>query len=102
MNTFVETEALLRLAITLSKTRVKKIAEECGIKANTLYKWKTTDVHLSPQKADALLAKLDLHLQIISHLYYQAQTFLFLYQFLPDKVSYLLHQAIYLLYSIRN
>ncbi len=55
MNTFAETEALLRLAITLSKTSVKLIAEECGVKANTLYKWKTTDVHLSPQKADALL-----------------------------------------------
>ena len=55
MNTFVETETLLRLAITLSKTSVKQIAEECGIKANTLYKWKTTDVHLSPQKADTLL-----------------------------------------------
>ncbi len=56
MNTFVETETLLRLAITLSKTSVKQIAEECGIKANTLYKWKTNDkVHLSPAKSDALL-----------------------------------------------
>ena len=28
----------------------------CGIKANTLYKWKTNEkVHLSPAKADALL-----------------------------------------------
>jgi hypothetical protein len=26
-----------------------------GIKANTLYKWKTTPVHLSPEKADKLL-----------------------------------------------
>ena len=55
MNTFTETEALLKSAVILSQNSVKKIAEECGIKANTLYKWKTTDVHLSPAKADALL-----------------------------------------------
>ena len=56
MNTFAETEALLRLAIALSQNSVKHIAAECGIKANTLYKWKTNDkVHLSPSKSDALL-----------------------------------------------
>ena len=55
MNTFAETEALLKSAITLSQNSVKDIAAACGIKANTLYKWKTTDVHLSPTKADALL-----------------------------------------------
>ena len=55
MNTFAETEALLKTAIILSQNSVKDIAEACGIKANTLYKWKTTDVHLSPKKADALL-----------------------------------------------
>ena len=55
MNTFAETEVLLKTAIILSQNSVKDIAEACGIKANTLYKWKTTDVHLSPQKADALL-----------------------------------------------
>ncbi len=55
MNTFAETEALLKSAIVLSQNSVKQIAAECGIKANTLYKWKTTDVHLSPQKADTLL-----------------------------------------------
>lgn len=55
MNTFAETEALLKLAMTLSKNTVKQIAESCDIKPNTLYKWKTTDTHLSPQKADALL-----------------------------------------------
>ena len=55
MNTFTETEALLKAAINLSQNSVKQIAEQCGIKANTLYKWKTTSVHLSPQKADALL-----------------------------------------------
>ena len=55
MNTFAETEALLKSAIILSQNSVKQIGEACGIKPNTLYKWKTTDVHLSPQKADALL-----------------------------------------------
>lgn len=55
MTTFTETEALLKLAMTLSQSKVKQIAEATGIKANTLYKWRTTDVHLSPQKADALL-----------------------------------------------
>ena len=55
MNTFTETEAFLKSAILLSQNSVKRIAEECGIKPNTLYKWRTTDVHLSPQKADALL-----------------------------------------------
>ena len=55
MNTFSETELLLRTAITLSENSVKHIAAESGIKANTLYKWKTTDAHLSPQKSDALL-----------------------------------------------
>ena len=56
MNTFSETEALLKLSIALSQNSVKDIAEECGIKANTLYKWRTDDkVHLSPAKADALL-----------------------------------------------
>ena len=55
MNTFAETEALLKLAVTLSKSKVKQIAEATSIQPNTLYKWKTTNVHLSPQKADALL-----------------------------------------------
>ena len=55
MITFSETEALLKSAIILSQSTVKQIGEACGIKPNTLYKWKTTDVHLSPQKADALL-----------------------------------------------
>ena len=54
MNTFAETELLLKAAIILSQNSVKDIAAACGIKANTLYKWKTTDVHLSPAKADTL------------------------------------------------
>lgn len=56
MNTFAETEALLKSAIILTQNSVKDIAVACGIKANTLYKWKTNEkVHLSPAKADALL-----------------------------------------------
>ena len=56
MSTFAETELLLKTALTLSENSVKHIAEESGIKANTLYKWKTNQqVHLSPLKADALL-----------------------------------------------
>ena len=55
LNTFSETEAMLKLAVKLSPNSVKQIAEATGIKPNTLYKWKTTDDHLSPQKADTLL-----------------------------------------------
>ena len=55
MTTFAENEILLKAAMTLSENSVKHIAAESGIKANTLYKWKTTNVHLSPAKADALL-----------------------------------------------
>ncbi len=56
MNTFAETELALRTAISLSDNSVKQIAAASGIKANTLYKWKTNDnVHLSPSKSDALL-----------------------------------------------
>lgn len=53
--TFAETEALLRTAINMRGHTVKSIAAATGIKADTLYKWKTTKVHLSPPKADALL-----------------------------------------------
>ena len=55
MNTFAETELLLKTAINLSQNSVKHIAAECGIKPNCLYKWKTTNVNLSPSKHDALL-----------------------------------------------
>ena len=55
MNTFAETELLLKTAVNLSDNSVKHIAAESGIKANTLYKWKTNNVHLSPSKSDALL-----------------------------------------------
>ena len=54
-NTFAETEALLLTAIKMRGRTVKDIAAATGIRADTLYKWKTTEVHLSPAKADALL-----------------------------------------------
>ena len=54
-NTFSETESLLRTAINLNGHSVKTIGAATSINPNTLYKWKTTEVHLSPAKADALL-----------------------------------------------
>lgn len=53
--TFAETETLLRTAINMRGHTVKAISAATGIRADTLYKWKTTKVHLSPSKADALL-----------------------------------------------
>ena len=53
--TFAETESILRTAINMKGRTVKAIADATGIRADTLYKWKTTEVHLSPPKADALL-----------------------------------------------
>ena len=51
---FAETEQILRVALGLPGSSIKAIAEATGIKANTLYKWKTTPNHLSPEKADRL------------------------------------------------
>ena len=53
--TFAEMEALLRTAINMKGHTVKAISAATGIRPDTLYKWKTTEVHLSPSKADALL-----------------------------------------------
>ena len=53
--TFAETEALLQTALDMKGRSTKGVAAATGIKANTLYKWKTSDVRLSPDKADALL-----------------------------------------------
>ena len=53
--TFSQTESLLLTAIQLPGASIQTIAGTTGIKANTLYKWKTTSVHLSPEKADKLL-----------------------------------------------
>lgn len=55
MVTFTEIESILLNAVKLSENSVKTIAGATGIKASTLYKWKTTDGHLSPTKSDALL-----------------------------------------------
>ncbi len=52
---FADIEILLLTAIGLPGSSIKEIAAATGIKANTLYKWKTTPVHLSPEKADKLL-----------------------------------------------
>lgn len=54
-NTFAETEALLLTAIGLPGRTTKAIAAATDIRVDTLYKWKTTEGHLSPPKADALL-----------------------------------------------
>ena len=54
-NTFAKTESLLLTAIQLPGASIQTISAATGIKANTLYKWKTTPVHLSPEKADKLL-----------------------------------------------
>ena len=53
--TFSDTERLLLTAIGLPGSSIKSIAAATGIQANTLYKWKTTPIHLSPEKADKLL-----------------------------------------------
>ena len=53
--TFAETETILKTAINLRCRTVKDISAATGIKASTLYKWKTSNVRLSPDKADALL-----------------------------------------------
>ena len=53
--TFAQTESLLLTAIQLPGQSIKSIASATGIPTNTLYKWKTTPVHLSPEKADKLL-----------------------------------------------
>lgn len=43
-----EIELLLLLAVSLSPNSIKDIASASGIKANTIYKWKTTSANLSP------------------------------------------------------
>jgi len=54
-NTFAQTESLLLTAIQLPGESIQTISAATGIKANTLYKWKTTPIHLSPEKSDRLL-----------------------------------------------
>ena len=45
----------MQTAIGLPGRSIREIGAATGIKPNTLYKWKSSNVHLSPQKADALL-----------------------------------------------
>lgn len=52
---FAEIELLLHTALRLSPNSIKDIAAATGIKPGTLYKWCTTDGHLSPKKMEALL-----------------------------------------------
>lgn len=54
-NIYSDTERILLTAFELSDNSVKTIAGATGINPSTLYKWKTTDVHLSAPKANALL-----------------------------------------------
>ena len=54
-NTSLQTEALLLTAISLPGRSIKQISTDSGIKASTLYKWKTSKTHLSPTKMDKLL-----------------------------------------------
>ena len=48
-------EPLLLTTINMKGNTVKAITVATDIKTDTLYKWRTTDVHLSPTNADALL-----------------------------------------------
>ena len=52
---FSDLESFLLTAISIPGSAIKEIAAATGIKANTLYKWKSTPIHLSPEKADKLL-----------------------------------------------
>ena len=54
-HTFADMEALLLISLKMPGRSTKDVGTATGIKTNTLYKWKTADVHLSPAKADALL-----------------------------------------------
>ncbi len=54
-NTFAETEALLTTALDMKGRSIKEIGEATCIAPSTLYKWKTSSAHLSPQKLDRLL-----------------------------------------------
>ena len=46
---------MLLTAISLPGRSIKQISTDSGIKASTLYKWKTSKTHLSPTKMDKLL-----------------------------------------------
>ena len=50
-----EKELLLLIAVSLSPSNIKDIAISAGLKPSLIYKWKTSGVHLSPKKIEALL-----------------------------------------------
>ena len=52
---YPEIDLLLLLAVSISPNSIKDIAAASGIKASTIYKWKTTPANLSPKKMNALL-----------------------------------------------
>ena len=52
---YPEIDLLLLLAVSISPNSIKDIAAASGIKASTIYKWKTTSANLSPNKMNALL-----------------------------------------------
>lgn len=52
---YPEIDLLLLLAVSISPNSIKDIASASGIKASTIYKWKTTSANLSPKKMNALL-----------------------------------------------
>lgn len=54
-NTYAETEELMKTALDMKGRTIREICEIILVAPNTIYKWKTTDVHLSPQKHDRLL-----------------------------------------------
>ena len=54
-NTYAETEALILTALDLDGRSIREICEATCINPSTIYKWKSSNVHLSPQKLDRLL-----------------------------------------------
>ena len=89
MNPNAEIDALLKTSVILSQNSVKLIASESGINASTIYKWKTTDVHLSPQKADALLNYfIDNEPQTIIAAYLLSYILTKLYSYLSSSTNY--------------
>ena len=47
---FADIKTLLSTAIGLDGKSIEHVAEATGIKEDTLYKWKSTNVHLSSKK----------------------------------------------------
>jgi len=54
-NTYAETEEIMKTALDMKGNTIREIGDTILVAPNTIYKWKTTDAHLSPQKHDRLL-----------------------------------------------